>query len=89
MTRPSSERLDWLADAGWTIGERHPLRRQGEPGAFMALAPDGRWCVVGDDLAPLVEQAWDHQYPAPRPHAPRPARPSLLGDLLSGLLRRA
>jgi hypothetical protein len=68
--KPSTERLDWLTDAGWLIGGRHYARQAGAPGAFMATSPDGRWCEVDDDLAALVARAWAHQYPEPPPMEP-------------------
>ncbi|KAA2213039.1 hypothetical protein [Teichococcus oryzae] len=65
IVKPATERMEWLIDAGWNIGQRHYARHAGVQGAFMAISPDGRWCAVGDDLAGLVERAWAHQYPEP------------------------
>jgi len=51
---------------GFTVGERDPRFKPAFPGRYMVLESDDEailedcWCVVGDDLPALVDEAFDH-----------------------------
>lgn len=63
-------KTEWLRAQGFTVGTRDARLNTNYPGAFMVVeghedselpTEDGRngpWCIVGDDLAALVDQAY-------------------------------
>lgn len=67
----TEEKITFLRSYGWTVGERDPRLNTDFPGRFMCVEPheeselptrngeNGPWCIVGDDLAELVDEAHD------------------------------
>lgn len=66
------DKRKFLEDRGFIIGERDPNMNTAFAGRFMVAEPyeaghtqpdgmggDGVWCVVGDDLAHLIETSAD------------------------------
>jgi hypothetical protein len=68
---PSEEKTKWLREHGFIVGIRDSRLNTNYPGNFMVVEEyedselptvdgrDGPWCIVGDDLAALVDQAYD------------------------------
>ena len=69
MTRV--QKVRFLRSYGWTVGKRNPRLNTDYPGAWMVVEPfeeaelptrdgrDGPWCLVGDALGALVDEAHD------------------------------
>ncbi|WP_420408671.1 hypothetical protein [Hoeflea sp.] len=63
------EKKRFLESYGWKVGERDPRLNTNFPGAFMCVEPheeaelptrdgsNGPWCIVGDDLSALIDEA--------------------------------
>ena len=70
-TRTLEEMTQFLVSYGWRIGQRDPRLNTNYPGQYMVVEAyeesdlptedgrDGPWCIVGDDLAMLVETGYD------------------------------
>lgn len=70
----TKQKIAFLKSRGWIVGKRDPRLNTDFPGSQMCCEPfedhevptrDGRngpWCVVGDDLPSLVNQAFDFAY---------------------------
>ncbi|TGT64058.1 MULTISPECIES: hypothetical protein [unclassified Mesorhizobium] len=66
----TADKISFLRSHGWTVGDRDPRLNTDHAGAFMAVEPfdegqlptrdgaNGPWCVVGDDLPALVDEAY-------------------------------
>lgn len=66
-----NNKIAFLRSYGWTVGERNPRLNTDYPGAFMCAEPfgddelptrdgsNGPWCIVGDDLPSLVNEAYE------------------------------
>jgi hypothetical protein len=64
------DKLDALIRWGFVVGERNPLINMLYPGEFMVAesheqsdlptqdGANGPWCIVGEDLPALVNEAW-------------------------------
>jgi len=60
----------FLEERGWTVGERDPRLNTDHAGGFMCVEPhdaselptrdgsNGPWCIVGDDLDALIDEAY-------------------------------
>lgn len=71
MTR--DEKIEHLRSRGWTVGDRDPRLNTDFPGRYMVVeehtedelptkdGSNGPWCLVGDDLGSLVDEAYDFQ----------------------------
>ncbi len=84
MALDENEKIARLRAFGLVIGDRDPRMNSEHAGRFMvceAYAPDypgqrdaadgaGFWCIVGDDLEALVNEAWDTFAPAEAAPAP-------------------
>jgi hypothetical protein len=69
----NEEKKAFLERRGWTVGARDPRLNTDYPGEFMAVEPheeselptrdgaNGPWCVVGNDLPVLVDEAYAFQ----------------------------
>lgn len=70
MSLPTlDDKIAFLRSYGWTVGERNSRINTDYPGAFMCAEPfeadelptrdgsNGPWCIVGDDLPALVDEA--------------------------------
>lgn len=67
-------KLDELRKLGFIVGPRDPRLNRKYPGKFMVVeshdeselptddGSNGPWCIVGDDLDALVQQAYDVWY---------------------------
>ncbi|KKL89013.1 hypothetical protein LCGC14_1918870 [marine sediment metagenome] len=65
------EKVMFLLSYGWTVGQRNPQLNTNYPGSYMAVEPfeddelptldggDGPWCIVGDDLDALINEAYE------------------------------
>jgi hypothetical protein len=66
------EKKKWLEARGMTVGARDPNQNRAFEGDFMVAEPvldgdpyptddarDGRFCIVGKELTPLVNEAYE------------------------------
>lgn len=64
-----------LIDAGFFVGKRDPLRNTDFEGIWMVAEPlpddvqrptknagDGAYCIVGNDLEQLINEAYNHNF---------------------------
>ena len=69
------EKTAMLQAHGYYVGPRDPERNTDFPGAWMVAEPlpddvkrptksaeDGAYCIVGDDLLKLIDEAYDHNF---------------------------
>lgn len=59
----------YLVGCGYTVGRRNPKYNRNFPGAYMVLEEEGDtptddgsngpWCIVGDDIAALIDEAFN------------------------------
>ncbi len=62
---PDPQEVDQLLEEGFIVGLRDDAYGGTNPGRFMVMEGAGEehsedeWCVVGDDLAALVSEAWN------------------------------
>lgn len=66
-----ADKVRFLQSYGWHVGERDPRLNTKFPGMFMVCEPfdesevptedgsSGPWCLVGDNLEALVDEAYD------------------------------
>lgn len=57
---PAGDRQGAIEAMGFACGPRDDRRLEGQEGAFMVAK--GPWCVVGDDLAALINEAYATWY---------------------------
>lgn len=65
----TDDKIAFLRSHGWTVGDRDPRLNTDYVGKFMAVESydeselptrdgmNGPWCIVGDDLPALVDEA--------------------------------
>lgn len=69
----TEEKIAHLRSKGWTVGPRDPRLNTDFPGSMMVVeehgedelptkdGSNGPWCLVGDDLEAMVEEAYRFQ----------------------------
>ena len=69
-----NQRAKWLTNHGFTVGARDPRANRAFKGSHMVIEAhdddelptndgrDGPWCIVGDNLNALIDEAFDCFY---------------------------